>query len=87
LRPGTLLRKLGPGLITGAADDDPDGVISVPIMPVMMLMAVWTEIMGKFVVRSALKWLGWLATAMMALRRADDAGYSHPEPLMPGHRQ
>jgi Mn2+/Fe2+ NRAMP family transporter len=44
-----------------------NGVISVPIMAVMMLMAVRPEIMDKFVVKSGLKWLGWLATAVMAL--------------------
>ena len=43
-----------------------NGVISVPIMAVMMLMAVRPEIMGQFVVKRRLKWLGWLATAVMA---------------------
>ena len=28
LAPGPLLKKLGPGLITGAADDDPSGIAS-----------------------------------------------------------
>jgi len=44
-----------------------NGVISVPIMAVMMLMAVRPEIMGAFVVKRRLKWLGWLATAVMAV--------------------
>ena len=44
-----------------------NGVISVPIMAVMMLMAVRPEIMGQFVVKRRLWWLGWLATAAMAL--------------------
>ncbi|MGZ3240953.1 MAG: NRAMP family divalent metal transporter, partial [Burkholderiaceae bacterium] len=43
-----------------------NGVISVPIMAVMMLMAVRPEIMGKFVISKGLKMLGWLATLMMA---------------------
>lgn len=43
-----------------------NGVISVPIMVVMMLMAVRPEIMGKFVITARLKALGWLATLMMA---------------------
>lgn len=43
-----------------------NGVISVPIMVVMMLMAVRPEIMGKFVITTRLKALGWLATLMMA---------------------
>jgi Mn2+/Fe2+ NRAMP family transporter len=44
-----------------------NGVISVPIMVVMMLMAVKPEIMGQFVITTKLKILGWLATLMMAL--------------------
>src|SRR5207245_3795931 len=44
-----------------------NGVISVPIMAVMMLMAVRPEIMGRFTVRRRLKNLGWLATGVMAL--------------------
>ena len=42
-----------------------NGVISVPIMVVMMLMAARPEIMGQFVVSTRLKILGWLATMMM----------------------
>ncbi|WP_223247391.1 NRAMP family divalent metal transporter [Sulfuriferula sp. AH1] len=44
-----------------------NGVISVPIMVVMMLMATRSEIMGQFVISARLKLLGWLATLMMAL--------------------
>jgi Mn2+/Fe2+ NRAMP family transporter len=44
-----------------------NGVISVPIMAVMMLMAARTDVMGRFVVTRRLKWLGWMATGMMAL--------------------
>lgn len=44
-----------------------NGVISVPIMVVMMLMAACPDIMGKFVITPRLKILGWLATVMMAL--------------------
>ena len=44
-----------------------NGVISVPIMAVMMLMAASPEIMGRFTVRRRLKNLGWLATGAMAL--------------------
>lgn len=43
-----------------------NGVISVPIMVVMMLMAVRCDIMGAFVISSRLKLLGWLATLIMA---------------------
>jgi NRAMP (natural resistance-associated macrophage protein)-like metal ion transporter len=43
-----------------------NGVMSVPIMAVMMLMAARADIMGKLVISRRLKWLGWLATAVMA---------------------
>lgn len=42
-----------------------NGVISVPIMAVMMLMAVRPEIMGKFTISPKLKIMGWLATGIM----------------------
>jgi Mn2+/Fe2+ NRAMP family transporter len=44
-----------------------NGVMSVPIMVVMMLMAARTDVMGKLVISRRLKWLGWLATAVMAV--------------------
>ncbi|MBC7414169.1 MAG: divalent metal cation transporter [Herminiimonas sp.] len=44
-----------------------NGVISVPIMAVMMLMASRVEIMGQFTISPRLKVLGWLATAVMAV--------------------
>ncbi|HKB82043.1 MAG TPA: Nramp family divalent metal transporter [Burkholderiales bacterium] len=44
-----------------------NGVIAVPIMIVMMLMATRAEVMGPFVIKRRLKFLGWLATAAMAL--------------------
>lgn len=44
-----------------------NGVISVPIMGVMMVMGSNSNVMGRFVVTRKLKWLGWLATAAMAL--------------------
>ena len=43
-----------------------NGVIAVPIMAVMMLMAVRADIMGPFVIKRRLKVLGWLATSVMA---------------------
>ena len=43
-----------------------NGVISVPIMVVMMLMSVRPDIMGRFVITTSLKTMGWLATLMMA---------------------
>ncbi len=44
-----------------------NGVIAVPIMAVMMLMAVRTDIMGAFIITPRLKVLGWLATLTMAI--------------------
>lgn len=44
-----------------------NGVISAPIMVVMMSMAGNPKIIGKFVVRRRLKILGWCATTVMAL--------------------
>jgi Mn2+/Fe2+ NRAMP family transporter len=44
-----------------------NGVISVPIMIVMMLIAVRVDIMGAFVISPRLTVLGWLATMSMAI--------------------
>ena len=44
-----------------------NGVIAVPIMAVMMLMAMRADIMGPFVITRRLMVLGWLATAAMAI--------------------
>jgi Mn2+/Fe2+ NRAMP family transporter len=44
-----------------------NGVVSVPIMAVMMKMAQRRDVMGQFVVAGKIKWLGWGATLMMAL--------------------
>jgi Mn2+/Fe2+ NRAMP family transporter len=44
-----------------------NGVISAPIMVVMMRMASNPKIMGEFVVTPRLRFLGWAATTVMAL--------------------
>lgn len=44
-----------------------NGVISVPIMAVIVLMAARSDVMGRFVINRRLQVLGWLATAVMAL--------------------
>jgi NRAMP (natural resistance-associated macrophage protein)-like metal ion transporter len=44
-----------------------NGVIAVPIMAVMMLLAGQKRIMGPFVIRRPLRRLGWVATAVMAI--------------------
>ena len=43
-----------------------NGIIAVPIMAVMMLLAAKRAVMGPFVIGARLKALGWLATAVMA---------------------
>ncbi|OWW23056.1 iron transporter [Noviherbaspirillum denitrificans] len=65
------------GAAVGISDIDPikalywaaviNGVISVPIMAVMMVMAQRREIMGPFVVTKRLKYLGWAATLAMTV--------------------
>jgi Mn2+/Fe2+ NRAMP family transporter len=44
-----------------------NGVLAVPVMVLLMMMARRTEVMGRFVIGGALYWLGWLATAAMLL--------------------
>ncbi len=44
-----------------------NGVVSVPIMVVMMLLAARPEVMGAFVIRPRLRRLGWIATSVMAI--------------------
>ena len=43
-----------------------NGVIAVPIMAVMMLLASRSATMGAHVIGVRLRWLGWIATAVMA---------------------
>jgi NRAMP (natural resistance-associated macrophage protein)-like metal ion transporter len=43
-----------------------NGVVAVPLMAVIMYLATRRKVMGKFVIPRALKWLGWLATLVMA---------------------
>ena len=44
-----------------------NGVIAVPVMIVMMLMAARRDIMGPFAIKGSLRIMGWLATLVMAL--------------------
>jgi NRAMP (natural resistance-associated macrophage protein)-like metal ion transporter len=44
-----------------------NGVIAIPIMAIMMLLASREDVMGKFVIRPRLRSLGWVATAVMAV--------------------
>jgi NRAMP (natural resistance-associated macrophage protein)-like metal ion transporter len=44
-----------------------NGVISVPLMIAMMRLSTQQKIMGNFVIGTRLRWLGWLATGVMAV--------------------
>jgi NRAMP (natural resistance-associated macrophage protein)-like metal ion transporter len=44
-----------------------NGVLAVPVMVLLMLMARRKDVMGRFVVGGPLYWLGWLSTAAMML--------------------
>jgi len=44
-----------------------NGVIALPIMVVMMLLGSNERVMGQFVIGRRLRWLGWLATVIMAV--------------------
>jgi NRAMP (natural resistance-associated macrophage protein)-like metal ion transporter len=43
-----------------------NGVVAVPLLGVIMYLATRRKVMGKFAIPPALKWLGWLATLVMA---------------------
>ena len=43
-----------------------NGVIAVPIMAVMMMLATRRDTMGPHVIGTRLRWLGWVATGAMA---------------------
>jgi NRAMP (natural resistance-associated macrophage protein)-like metal ion transporter len=47
-----------------------NGVVSAPIMAVMMLLASRPSVMGRFLLKPRLKVLGWIATAVMAAAAA-----------------
>ena len=44
-----------------------NGVLAVPVMVLLMIMARRRDVMGHFVVGGPLYWLGWLSTAAMLL--------------------
>ena len=43
-----------------------NGIVAAPLMAVILTMASSRKVMGKFRVSPYLRWIGWLATAMMA---------------------
>ena len=44
-----------------------NGVLAVPVMVLLMLMARRRDVMHRFTVSGPLHWLGWLSTAAMAV--------------------
>jgi len=44
-----------------------NGVVAVPVMAMMMLLAVRRAVMGKFVLPRSLQVIGWIATAVTGL--------------------
>jgi NRAMP (natural resistance-associated macrophage protein)-like metal ion transporter len=42
-----------------------NGVVAVPVMTIMMILTHNPKIMGKFTLPGYLRWVGWLATAVM----------------------
>jgi Mn2+/Fe2+ NRAMP family transporter len=44
-----------------------NGIVAVPVMAIMMLMAVNKKVMGKFTIPPLMRLIGWVATAVMAL--------------------
>lgn len=72
---GTIAIATAIGIALNASPIDPikalfwsaviNGVVAVPIMTMMMLMAVRPSIMGEFVLSRSLRAMGWLSTAVM----------------------
>jgi Mn2+/Fe2+ NRAMP family transporter len=44
-----------------------NGIVSIPLMVVMMIMAAAPKVMGRFTVSWPLWTMGWLCTVVMAL--------------------
>jgi Mn2+/Fe2+ NRAMP family transporter len=44
-----------------------NGIVAVPVMVILMLMTAEKRIMGEFVIRGWLRWLGWASTGAMIL--------------------
>jgi Mn2+/Fe2+ NRAMP family transporter len=44
-----------------------NGVVAVPLMIMMMIMAIQPRVMGQFVLPWVLSTMGWLCTAVMAV--------------------
>src|SRR5665213_455589 len=73
----TIAVATGVGMIIGFSPIDPikalfwsaviNGVVAVPVMTIMMLMASNSKMMGRFTIGSYLRIVGWIATGVMAV--------------------
>ena len=74
---GTIIAATAVGALMNFTPIDPikalywaaviNGVVAVPVMAVMMLMASRKKIMGVFTINGSLRIFGWIATAVMAV--------------------
>jgi len=44
-----------------------NGVVAVPVMAMIMLIATKRSVMGQFMLPASLRWGGWLATVVMCV--------------------
>ena len=44
-----------------------NGILAVPVMVLLMIMVRRADVMDRFVITGPLLWLGWMATAVMAV--------------------
>ena len=71
----TIAIATGIGMLIGFSPIDPikalfwsaviNGVVAVPVMAIMMLMATNVKMMGRFVIGGYLRTMGWISTAVM----------------------
>jgi NRAMP (natural resistance-associated macrophage protein)-like metal ion transporter len=83
---GAIAAATGAGVLLNFSPIDPiralfwsavvNGVVAVPIMGVMMIMAANPKVMGEFTIGWPLKTLGWLSTLVMALAAAGMIAFS-----------
>ncbi|MCL6741818.1 divalent metal cation transporter [Sphingomonas sp. RB56-2] len=73
---GTIFAATGVGALLNFTTIDPidalymaaviNGVVSVPVLAIMMLIGQRRSVMGRFTITGPLRLMGWLATAVMA---------------------
>jgi Mn2+/Fe2+ NRAMP family transporter len=73
---GTIVAATGLGAVMNFTSINPidalymaaviNGAVAVPVLAIMMLIAQRRTVMGRFAVSGRLRWMGWLATGIMA---------------------